>query len=593
MQFQAIADAFNRVLDHMIPAVLQSDIENWRRSRVLVSVLLLGAVLSFAMFMVRVLSSGPPSATLITFFICCALILLMWVLKRTAKLALVADWTIALLLIGILGVIYRDGGIMARAVFWLIALVVCAGFIGRLMSTRLTILVCILSLLTIEFVLATAQRSSIPLDHWLRWITICATLVFVGIIATAYELIRHDAEKRLFEAKRQAEESAKLKSEFLSNMSHEIRTPMNGVVGMLDLLRKSSLDEVQAQRVDVAQRSAASLLALLNDILDFSKIEAGKVELESIDFDLEQLFEDTVQAFEHMASSKGLALQLDLQLGGHARVSGDPNRIQQILNNLIGNSIKFSSHGQIEISGSVHAEGEFLQLSASVKDSGIGISPEKCARLFDAFTQADASTTREFGGTGLGLAIVRQLCELMGGRVDVESQLGVGSCFRFTLRLSPCRNPSTSTTNVIPQSQQGVVASENFPTMHGHILLVEDNLTNQLVVEGVLEQANYRISTAHNGREALDMLRRSPGFDLVLMDCQMPEMDGFAATARIRQGEAGAALAGIPIIALTANAMRGDREKCLQAGMNDYLSKPIDATLLVQMIERYVYQRFP
>jgi len=394
-----------------------------------------------------------------------------------------------------------------------------------------------------------------------------------------------------------AQDASNAKSQFLASMSHEIRTPMNGVIGMLHLLKKESLSEKQNHYIQVAKSSADSLLSLINDILDVSKIEAGKLDIEIINFDIHRLFSNIASTMSHRIQSPELALTLDIDGIKNQVVQGDPNRIQQIIINLVGNAIKFTRHGEITIhavlnsvdhhADKINNSANKLQLQCDITDTGIGISNDKLNQLFDSFTQADSSTTREYGGTGLGLSIVKQLCQIMGGDVKVTSELGQGSQFSFTINLGLSDNSL-----VLQDKKYNTEGSHNKFKHHEHqrVLLVEDNAINQLVAAGILENLGIHTDIAEDGLEAIDSLRqaRDNDYSLIFMDCQMPIMDGFTATKNIRKGDAGERYRDIPIVAMTANAMHGDREKCIQAGMNDYLAKPIDEILLVECLTKWL-----
>ena len=390
--------------------------------------------------------------------------------------------------------------------------------------------------------------------------------------------LEDDAE-RANELAARADAANQAKSEFLANMSHEIRTPMNGVLGMAQLLLATDLSPRQIRYAEMIRASGNSLLAVINDVLDFSKIEARKIEIERIDFDLHALLRECRDAFSPSADQKGLDLRLELDPRLPLHLQGAPSRLRQILNNLLGNAVKFTPKGSVLLRAAPvdppDAASASVLIRFDIADTGIGIAPDKLGMLFEKFTQIDASTTRAYGGTGLGLAISKQLAELMGGRIGVDSSPGQGSTFWVVLPFASAADRPESAPTPAP-----VPAPALPPSLR--ILLAEDNEINRMLALGVLERLGLRADVAVDGQEAVDAVARHP-YDVVLMDVQMPRLDGLEATRRIR-----ASGSAVPIVALTAHSMQGDRERCLAAGMDDYLSKPLDFSRLASVLSRWL-----
>ncbi|AZD65648.1 Signal transduction histidine kinase [Pseudomonas chlororaphis] len=389
---------------------------------------------------------------------------------------------------------------------------------------------------------------------------------------------QHQAMAQLIQTREEAERANNAKSDFLAMMSHELRTPMNGVLGMLQLLETTEMTDEQHEYAALASESTEHLLKVINDILDFSRIERSALELEHIPFNLAELISSSAQAFQHSAAQRGLDLQLRLPPGMESlQVKGDPTRIRQILVNLIGNALKFTEQGSVTIEPQWQAlDHELLWFTCSVRDSGIGISPQSLELMFNAFQQADSSISRRYGGTGLGLPIARTLAERMGGTLRAQSEEGRGSVFTLEIPLALYQQ---SLPVLAPRVHSGHAHGEG-----RNVLLVEDNPVNQTVIQAMLRSLGFTVSIATDGAQAIRSAE-SLIFEAILMDCRLPLIDGYEATRQIRQLPG---CADLPIIALTANALQGDREACLSAGMNDYLAKPFKRTDLQQILQRWV-----
>jgi CheY-like chemotaxis protein len=386
--------------------------------------------------------------------------------------------------------------------------------------------------------------------------------------------------------KEAAERANRAKSDFLAVMSHEMRTPMNAIIGMTDLTLQLPISKEARENLEIIKTASRTLLELINDILDLSRIERGQLEIDSEPFDLRLVLKDVYVLYEITARNKGIAFECNCSISGDAVYIGDPLRIKQVVINLVGNAIKFTKKGFVRLSVDIIDELDELgrkTLLFTVEDSGIGIPADRLEDIFDAFVQADSSTSRHFGGTGLGLNISKRLVELMGGRIGVESDLGKGSKFRFSIPLVP-----TETEKLVRPLDHFDELTED--SANYKILIAEDNEFNQILIRKVLEKVGHKVEIVNNGKDVIGMLR-SGQYDLILMDVMMPEMDGFEATRLIRNDASGIINNKIPIIAMTAHAMQGDRERCLSAGMNDYVAKPINTPELFGAIHRVMATR--
>ena len=387
---------------------------------------------------------------------------------------------------------------------------------------------------------------------------------------------RKNAEIETKKARFEAEEARKTQEQFLANMSHEIRTPMNGILGMTHLLAVTEMSKDQKEYVDTIKESAANLMVIINDILDLTKIVAGKITLVKTDYVLSDLISNSIKINQYRADEKGILLKCGIDKNIHPVLSGDPGRLNQVLINLIGNAVKFTDHGEVNVNIRLLEEDELsVTLEFSVTDTGIGIAADKVESVFERFTQVSADSTRKYGGTGLGLTITRQLIELQGGSIHAKSTRGQGSIFTFYLTIQKGK--------LQPNPEHRLTTKEQLHSLTGiNILLVEDNIINQKVANRSLTNQGAVVNVANHGKEALELLIMNR-YDIILMDIQMPEMDGYEATKIIRT-EMSEAISRTPIIAMTASALIADREKCLLAGMNDYITKPFLATELYEKI---------
>ncbi|WP_411349930.1 ATP-binding protein [Paenibacillus sp. WLX2291] len=411
---------------------------------------------------------------------------------------------------------------------------------------------------------------------------------------------RKEAEFQVMDAKDQAESANVAKSRFLANISHEIRTPLNGIIGMTELILLNEVEEDLRDNMKIVQNSAETLLTLINDILDFSKAEAGKMSLESIEYNLYELMDMTIKAHRPLTLQKKINLNLHIGHNVPEIVYGDPHRLKQVLNNLISNAVKFTRHGAVDVSVNGAGDtGEEIQLHFRIKDTGLGIAAKDLNKLFQSFSQVDDSQSREFGGTGLGLVISQQIVELMNGSITVESEQGQGSTFQFTIpvRYPAKSNPRSDASTVVKKLSETVVAHQP-KLVHGldkqsarlNVLLADDDRISCIITSRMLNKLGYYVDVVDNGLEVIRMLEQDDSYDLVLMDIQMPVMDGLKSTQAIRNSNT-IANRNIPIIAVTANAFKDDEDNVIAAGMNGALSKPVQMERLAELGQQLEKQK--
>jgi signal transduction histidine kinase/CheY-like chemotaxis protein len=593
----------SRLLDRLLPPhIREGDTDTLRRGR-LVILAAVAALVWGPPFAVLLMQRGAPEIGTILAAQTVLIAMQPIVLRITGSIGLPAN-LILFALFGIVLLAGAQGGLAAPGLVWLVVMPIGGILLAGKRSGAVWSGIAVATIVGLYLfdsgdtvpILQAARPESFHLVQALNLLAILSVLTAVALRSVRE---KDHALDEMESARDEADAAGEAKMRFLASMSHEIRTPMNGALGMSDLLLRTDLSEEQQRLAAGIHRSGHALLSVIHDVLDISRIESGKLQLERTDFTLRELVDDVQQIVCESARAKSLHLSFAIAPDVPGFLRGDAGRVRQVLLNLVGNAVKFTQRGSVEIEVSVEggADDEARCVKFEVRDTGIGIPADRTQKIFDRFTQADDSTTRRFGGSGLGLSIAKQLTHRMRGEIGVAGRAQGGSTFWFTLPLARGGVGGVSDGLVeIPESEAWVrspAPPDPTRTAPGRILLAEDNPVNQEVAVAMLEILGHRVEVACDGRQALEALERST-FDLVLMDCQMPEPDGFEATARLRENEAGAGpadasgLRRVPVVALTASAMQGDRERCLAAGMDDYLSKPFTLPQLGGVLAKWL-----
>lgn len=587
---------FGRLAGLFIPGpVLEAGGEPLRRSRLVARICLVLALLSVAPILVLVVGGHGFVSSMNTANVLAAAFGLL-LLRRGVRPEAVATLVVGTHLVSFAASAWRMGGIQSPPAHLLLLMPLLAWFlVGRRAGL-------IVAFLTTGCFAALAWRGYDPASFVTeRTVGLIVVNAVILAVVNALDLGHQEARQELDEANAEimatnadlvaardaAERALEVRSALLAAVSHEVRTPMSGILGVSDLLLQDELEPALRERVDLIRQAGEAIMVLTNDILDFSKLEANKVDLERVEVDVVALAEEVVSLMRPRAREKRLRLSSTFDVLAMPQYVGDPGRLRQVLLNLVSNALKFTERGEVQVRVAVEWRSpDADHVRFEVRDTGIGMTAAQQAVIFDAFAQAESSTTRKYGGTGLGLAICTNLVALMKGKLRVDSAPGQGSSFWFTIPLDHAE----------PLADEAVRAAESTLTGDGSssifmraaplsVLLVEDELISRKVVAALLERLGCRVATAHNGQEALDAVQ-ARRYDVVLMDCEMPVMNGFEATGRIRALDGPARR--VPVIAMTGHAMEGDRERCLEAGMSDYLSKPIRRRALMMALRPYL-----
>jgi len=607
----SLADRFHRwfvrdaegslLLDRLLPRrIRDGDADSLRRARLII-LAAASALVWGPPFVVILMRGGQPETGTILAAQTLAIALQPIVLRVTGSITLAAN----LVLLGIFGIVLLagvQGGLGAPGLIWLLIVPIGGILLAGKRSGVVWTGIAVATILGLYVggsgealpILLAAQPESFRVVQALNLLALLSVITAVTLRSAR---AKDHALREMEAARDDAKAAGEAKMRFLAAMSHEIRTPMNGALGMSDLLLRTELSDEQLRLAEGIHRSARALLSVIHDVLDLSWIESGRLPQEPTDFALHELVDDVQEIVRELARTKDLPVTCSVARDVPGYLRGDAGRVRQILLNLVGNAVKFTQRGSVEVDVSVSPgpdqEARFVRFE--VRDTGVGVPADRIDQIFDRFMQAEDSTLRRFGGTGLGLSIAKQLTHRMGGEIGVESRGQAGSTFWFTLPLARC-GPSEGLVEVPESEFEAAEAPSDLSeagTLPARILLAEDNPVNEQVVVAMLDALGHRSVVASDGRQALEALGES-AFDLVLMDCQMPELDGFEVTSRLRETEAAGGRGGaspaqrLPVIALTASAMQGDRERCLAAGMDDYLSKPFTLEQLGAVLGKWL-----